>query len=233
MVKFIESELNHLREEVNHMWTLVYAQMELASKAVLSLDRNLAQQIVVRERWVDAEELKIDSEIEDFIALYTPVAVDLRFVLAMLKINNDLERIGDYANGIAKLVKDSSSIKLNGELVEKLCLEEMFRVVLEMMSGLKNALLAEDPVAATGVLGMDDRLDELKKASDEILVEYAKENLEEMGLCMSLGSIFRKLERTGDHLTNIAEEIVFYIDAKVLKHRGKIPSSEEKNSDME
>ena len=88
MVKFIESELNHLREEVNHMWTLVYAQMELASKAVLSLDRNLAQQIVVRERWVDAEELKIDSEIEDFIALYTPVAVDLRFVLAMLKITS-------------------------------------------------------------------------------------------------------------------------------------------------
>ena len=60
-----------------------------------------------------------------------------------------------------------------------------------------------------------------------------EENLEEMGLCMSLGSIFRKLERTGDHLTNIAVEIVLYIDAKVLKHRGKIPSSEEKNSDME
>ena len=89
------------------MWTLVYNQLEQSQSAVLDLDRTIAQQIMVRERRVDAFELKIDSDVEDFIALFTPVAVDLRFVLAMLKINGDLERIGDYADGIARFVRDT------------------------------------------------------------------------------------------------------------------------------
>lgn len=213
------------------MWALVYNQMDQARQAVLGLDRNLARQILVRERWVDAEDLKIDSEIEDFIALYTPVAVDLRFVLAMLKINNDLERIGDYAYSIARFVKDTDVETLDAALVQKLQLESMFLTVLDMMSGLRDALMDEDPAKATSVITMDDRLDELKKASDGILVEYAREHLDQMTVCMGLGSIFRKLERTGDHLTNVAEEIVFFIDAKVLKHVGKLPSPGEKEPD--
>ena len=102
MVKFIENELTSLRGEVIQMWTLVYSQLEQAKVAVMKLDRQVAQQIAVRERRVDAFDLKIDSDVEDYIALFNPVAVDLRFVLAMLKINSDLERIGDYADGIAR-----------------------------------------------------------------------------------------------------------------------------------
>ena len=101
MVKFVDSELEQLKREIDQMWTLVYNQMEQAKDAVLNMDKTLSQQIIVRERRVDAFELKIDSDVEDFIALFTPVAVDLRFVLAILKINGDLERIGDYADGIA------------------------------------------------------------------------------------------------------------------------------------
>ena len=182
------------------MWTMVYNQMDQARQAVLGLDRNIAQQIWVRERLVDAQDIKIDTQVEDFIALYTPVAVDLRFVLAMLKINNDLERIGDYAYSIARFVKETTVQSLDAGLIEKLQLERMFAVVLEMMNELQNRL---------------------KAASDSILMDYAKGHLDELPVAMGLGSIFRKLERTGDHLTNIAEEIVFYIDAKVLKHNPK------------
>ena len=89
MVKFVDQQLTQLRNEVYRMWTMVYNQMDQARQAVLGLDRNIAQQIWVRERLVDAQDIKIDTQVEDFIALYTPVAVDLRFVLAMLKI-------GDY-----------------------------------------------------------------------------------------------------------------------------------------
>ena len=85
MVKFIESELILLKKEIDEMWTL-------------------AQQVMVRERRVNAFELKIDSDVEDIIALYNPVAIDLRFVLAMLKINTNLERLGDFAEGIARFV---------------------------------------------------------------------------------------------------------------------------------
>lgn len=84
------------------MWTLVYNQLDRAGEAVLTLDKELAQQVMVRERRVNAFELKIDSDVEDIIALYNPVAIDLRFVLAMLKINTNLERLGDFAEGIAR-----------------------------------------------------------------------------------------------------------------------------------
>ena len=104
MVKFIESELVLLKKEIDEMWTLVYNQLDRAGEAVLTFDRELAQQVLVRERRVNALELKIDSDVEDIIALYNPVAIDLRFVLAMLKINTNLERLGDFAEGIARFV---------------------------------------------------------------------------------------------------------------------------------
>ena len=140
MVKFIETELEDLGREVDQMWTLVCNQMEQAQHAVLEMDRGAAQQIMVRERRVDAFELKIDSDVEDFIALYTPVAVDLRYVLSMLKINTDLERIGDYADGIARFVRDSDVDRLDPELVEKLQIKTMFSTVLDMLKELQEAL---------------------------------------------------------------------------------------------
>ena len=128
----------------------------------------------------------------------------------MLKINSDLERIGDYAYSIARFVKETDAEKLDAALVDRLQLERMFDIVLEMMNGLQSSLMDENPSKASSVIDMDDELDRLKAASDSILMEYAREHTD--------GSIFRKLERTGDHLTNIAEEIVFYVDAKVLRH---------------
>ena len=229
MVKFIESELVQLRREVDQMWTLVYNQMDQARQAVMTLDRQLAQQIVVRERRVDAFELKIDSDVEDFIALYNPVAVDLRFVLAMLKINSDLERIGDYADGIARFVRDIDVQEIDDRLLQDLQVDTMFTLVLNMLEELQEAFNEEDAEKAAAVLGMDDQLDRIKRASGGILTDYAKHNPDAIPLCFEFGGVFRKLERTGDHLTNIAEEIVFYIDAKVLKHNDSQEKSDKKS----
>lgn len=153
--------------------------------------------------------------------LFREKVIEEGYVLAVLKINNDLERIGDYAYSIARFVKETTVQSLDAGLIEKLQLERMFAVVLEMMNELQNALMDENPAKASSVIDMDDELDRLKAASDSILMDYAKGHLDELPVAMGLGSIFRKLERTGDHLTNIAEEIVFYIDAKVLKHNPK------------
>ena len=103
MVKFVENELLAIKEEVNDMWLLVHQQLENAFNALRNNDDDLANSVASREKRVNAFELKIDSDIEDFIALYNPVAVDLRFALAMLKINNNLERIGDYADSIQRI----------------------------------------------------------------------------------------------------------------------------------
>ena len=85
MVKFIESELILLKKEIDEMWTLVYNQLDRAGEAVLTLDKELAQQVMVRERRVNAFELKIDSDVEDIIALYNPVAIDLRFCVGYVE----------------------------------------------------------------------------------------------------------------------------------------------------
>ena len=124
MVKFIESELILLKKEIDEMWTLVYNQLDRAGEAVLTLDKELAQQVMVRERRVNAFELKIDSDVEDIIALYNPVAIDLRFVLAMLKINTNLERLGDFAEGIARFAINCKEPVLDGELLQKKLAQE-------------------------------------------------------------------------------------------------------------
>ena len=133
MVQFIESELVLLKKEIDEMWTLVYNQLGRAGEAVLTLDRELAQQVLVRERRVNAFELKIDSDIEDIIALYNPVAIDLRFVLAMLKINTNLERLGDFAEGIARFALNCKEPILASGLVKELRLEEMINQVSAML----------------------------------------------------------------------------------------------------
>ena len=130
MVKFIESELILLKKEVDEMWTLVYNQLDRAGEAVMTLDKELAQQVMVRERRVNAFELKIDSDIEDIIALYNPVAIDLRFVLAMLKINTNLERLGDFAEGIARFVIRCKEPVLDADLLTRMRRLRMFADVI-------------------------------------------------------------------------------------------------------
>lgn len=221
MVKFIESELVLLKKEVDEMWNLVYNQIDRAGEAVLTLDKELAQQVIVRERRVNAFELKIDSDVEDVIALYNPVAVDLRFVLAMLKINTNLERLGDFAEGIARFVIKCDEPALDDELLRKLRLQEMFAQVLSMLEISKNALSQESIELATSVFAKDNLLDDINRDVTTVLTEYLQEHPENLFSCLNLVSVFRKLERAGDHINNMAEEIVFFIDAKVLKHSGK------------
>lgn len=221
MVKFIESELVLLKKEIDEMWTLVYNQLDRAGEAVLTMDRELAQQVLVRERRVNAFELKIDSDVEDIIALYNPVAIDLRFVLAMLKINTNLERLGDFAEGIARFAINCTEPALDGDLVKKLRLEEMVSQVLSMLELAKTALKEESQELATAVFAKDNLVDEINAYATTVLSEYISEHPDSALSCLNLVSVFRKLERSGDHITNIAEEIVFFIDAKVLKHSGK------------
>ena len=220
MVKFIESELVLLKKEIGEMWTLVYNQLDRAGEAVLTLDRKLAQQVLVRERRVNAFELKIDSDVEDVIALYNPVAIDLRFVLAMMKINTNLERLGDFAEGIARFAIHCQEVALDSELVKKLRLGEMISQVLSMLELAKKALEEENLELATAVFAKDNLLDEINVEATNILADYVRQHPESALTCLNLVSVFRKLERSGDHITNIAEEIVFFIDAKVLKHSG-------------
>ena len=100
MVKFVDEELVKIRKEILDMWTLVYDQMRNVCEAIPTSEKEKAWDVLIREKRVNASELKLDCDVEDFLVLYNPVAIDLRFALAMLKINTDLERIGDFAENI-------------------------------------------------------------------------------------------------------------------------------------
>jgi len=214
----IDFELQKLKSSLQEMWVLVEKQLKKSEKALLNFDKATAREVISREKMVNAIELKIDSECESFIATYNPVAIDLRFALSILKINNNLERIGDFAEGIAIFVVKNMSETLPQTFKSNLHIEEMFNEVITMFTLAKEALIEENTEKAEKVFGIDNLVDEInfnavKVLSDEILLH--PEKAEEL---MFLHAVIRKLERIGDRCNNIAEEIVFYLDAKVLKH---------------
>lgn len=219
-MKYIENELDGLKREILEMWSLVDSQLNRAGEALLSLDRDLAKEVVYREKRVNAFELKIDSDCEDIIALYAPVAVDLRFVLAVLKINTNLERIADFCEGIAQFVLKYPSISIDAELFDKALIRTMLSIVKEMLQSGKEALEEEKSSLAVSIFEKDSQVDELNHGSTGIIADYLQQYPDRAAECLNLIGIIRKMERIGDHCNNMAEEIVFYLDAKVLKHSG-------------
>src|SRR5919206_107685 len=121
----LDNELKSLKDEVIEMWNLVHSQLLKALSALLNSDKDLAREIVMIEKRVNGAELKIDRDCEDIFALYCPVAVDLRFLLAVLKINTNLERIGDIAEGIANLIIDTEK-PFDSELLDATHVIEMY-----------------------------------------------------------------------------------------------------------
>lgn len=218
MVKFVEDELKSIRQEILDMWTLVYDQMNNVCEAIPTVDKEKAWDVLIREKRVNAYELKLDCDIEDFLVLYNPVAVDMRFIVAMLKINTDLERIGDFAENIARFIIRQDGERIDAELLEKTRLKEMADAVLDMLATAKTALENEDLALANTLFEKDNLVDEINAASTKALADYIGQHPEKAAFCLDFKGVFIRLERTGDHITNLAEEIVFYIDAVVLKH---------------
>jgi phosphate transport system protein len=224
MVKFIETEQQELKQKVLEMFTLVSDQIDKAGLSLLTMDKGMAAQVIVFEHKVNSFELKICKAIEDYIALYNPVAIDLRFVLAMLQISSDLERIGDYARGIARFVKKSTQLEIDPELIVDTQMDKMIQQVLIMLKTAQTALEEENAVLANSVFEKDYIVNEIQdRATDIIAAAIIKDSSAELAKQMlRIQDIFRKMERTGDHIKNIAEEIIFYIEAKVIRHKGKL-----------
>jgi phosphate transport system protein len=216
----IETELQLLKTEAVNMWTLVNSQLSKARQAFLNFDKDLAREVVLKEKRVNGSELKIDRDCENIFALFCPVAIDLRFLLAVLKINSNLERIGDIAEGIAKYIIDAE-VPFSKELLEVTRVLPMYEEAVNMLEDTQAAFEKEDTILARSVFKKDDFLDGINKASNKVLESHLKDHPEDMPQALWLLSIIRKLERVGDQSKNVAEEIIFYLEAKVLKHSKK------------
>jgi len=220
MATHLETELNILRANIIELWELVILQTSKAREAVFNFDKDLATEIKINEKRVNALELNIDKECEDILALHNPVAVDLRFVLAVLKINYNLERIGDYAKGVATQIITLEEA-LSPALVKETHLEEMFSNCLGMLSETLESFEKENNKLARTIFQKDETLDEINRATDKVIIEHVTKHPEAFAQSLRVLMIIRKLERVGDQSKNIAEEIIFYIEAKVLRHNLK------------
>lgn len=222
----LDIELQQLKSETIRMWLLVNLQLAKGKESLLKLDKDLAREVILSERRVNAYELKLDRDCENIFALFNPVAVDLRFVLAVLKINNNLERTGDIVEGIAKFVLNVDS-NFDTKLLEITRVVEMYAAANDMMGTVLAAFEKEDTSLARKVFQQDELLDDINMKANTIIADYIRSHPDNIDATLYLLSIIRKLERVGDQAKNMAEEIIFYIEAKVLKHRSKIEKTEE------
>jgi len=214
----LETELSKLRLDLNEMWSLVISQVKQSREALLKFDKEAAAEILFKEKMVDVFELKLDRDCENIIALYNPVASDLRLTIAIIRIILNLERIADFAKGIAKFVAKSPRDKINPELLTATQVEELLTNALAMVTDAKTALDNENSRMAISIFAKDSLIDEITKGANKIIGEYILKHPDEVDEALNMHNIIRKIERMGDHSSNIAEEIVFYIEAKVLKH---------------
>lgn len=213
----LEAEIQLMKDDILELMFLVKTQLEKCERSFSDFNIELAEEIISNEKRVDSMELKIDRDCENIFALFNPVAVDLRFVMATFKINSDLERLGDHANSIAKYILDFGQA-IDQEAVKKMRLDEMFEISIEMLNNIFNAFVNEDTDLARKVFRKDKVLNEINKEASGQTAALIENNFEDINNYLYLFSIVRKLERVGDLTKNVAEELIFYLEAKILKH---------------
>jgi phosphate transport system protein len=216
-MEHLQAEMDALRNEMLEMYKLVLSQVERAQTALIDNNLSVVKEIASNEKLVNAKELQIDSRCETILALFTPVAVDLRFILSALKININLERIGDIADNIARMVAHTKP-GFDRDFLEKINVKGAFVLSIDMYKNLLQAFEKEDTLLARDILIKDEYIDNITDESVGLAEEYTKNNPDSLSQAIPVISIMKMVERIGDHLKNIAEEIIFYAEARVLKH---------------
>jgi phosphate transport system protein len=215
MPKIFIKELDNIKKMILSLGALVEERVRLAAEAVENKDAEAAQRIIKTDYEIDEMEVEIEEECLKVLALHQPVAIDLRFLIAVIKINNDLERIGDQAVNIAQRV--SVLAKRNdkdfdfdyAQMAEKA--ETMLRMSLD-------ALVNLDEDLASKVVTMDDEVDHIQKDAYDRIKTAMIENTDKIGYMINLLLISRHLERLADHATNIAEEVIYLVEGEIVRH---------------
>ncbi len=215
MPRYFDKELESLKTSLIKMGSLAEEAVHIAVKALIENDISLAQRVIEGEGRINTLEIEIDNAIVDILALQQPVASDLRLILAAQKINNDLERIGDHAVNIAESVITIQSYDDRQQLI---FIPKMAELAEQMLRDALDSFIHNDPELGRSVLEHDDTIDELNRNVFHRSVENMKNNQRTIEMGMHLTRISRNIERIADLATNIAEEVIFIAQAKVVKH---------------
>jgi len=218
MERHFEQKLDALKEHLLVMGGRAEAIIHKSIEALQRRDAALAREVFADDRVIDRMEIEVDEQCVALLALQQPMARDLRFILAALKISNDLERVGDHAVNIAEGAERLADQPLLKPLVD---IPRMAQLAAGMLKDALNAFVRGDAETARRLVRRDDEVDQLNHQVFRELLTFMIEDPHTISRAMELILVSRNLERVGDMATNVAEEVVFMTEARIIKHHAE------------
>jgi phosphate transport system protein len=219
----LENRLNLLNEMFLNYCTQIEENVQLATQAFLKTDAKRVQDVIDNDYKIDQLEIEIEEECLQIIARYQPLARDLRFIIGILKMNNDLERIGDLAVNIVKkvIVFKNNETSLSQQK-NTFNLTQMIDETLHMLNKSIESFIKKDPALARDVCQLDDKVDGLKREMKVLVLHEMKESPDQMEQLVSILKNSSHLERIADLATNIAEDVIYWVEGDIIRHSRKI-----------
>lgn len=215
-VRHFQDELEELKARLLEMGGLAEDRLRLAVRGLVERDATLVEAVLTGDVAINQLHIEIDDRCFKLLALHQPMAVDLRAIVAAVKINSDLERVGDLAVNISEAVRRYLQHPPVKELID---IPRMAELAQSMLRDALDAFVRRDLVLAQQVLAQDDTLDELKTEVFRELLGYMMRDSTTIEPALDLILISRHLERIGDHATNVAEDVIFMVSAKDVRHQ--------------
>ncbi len=217
MRHFVE-ELEQLKAKLLEMSSLVEAAIQRSIGAVIHKDRSAAEEVFRNEARINEIELEIDEFAINLLALHQPMAADLRLIIAALKINTDLERMGDLAVNVAQRAQALMEEPVSKPMID---IPHIAGLVQSMVRKALDAFVARDPDLARSVLASDDAVDSMRTACYHELVSFMEKDPNNIRPALELLAVTRNLERIADHSTNIAEDVLFLVKGVDVRHHAE------------
>jgi phosphate transport system protein len=218
VVRHFQEELEQLKRRLLEMGGLAEENVRLAVKGLVDRDHALIDRVLLGDEPLNALHIELDNRSFTLLALYQPMAADLRTIVAALKINTDLERVGDLAVNIAEAARRYASHPPVKKLID---IPRMASIAQTMLRDSLDAFVRRDVDLAQQVLNEDDKLDELKTQIFRELLTYMLQDPSTIEPALDLILVSRHLERIGDHATNVAEDVIFIVSARDVRHHAR------------
>lgn len=218
MTKHIVRQIDGLKERILRVGTLVEEAISKSITALINRDLPLAQRVIASDEEIDRMEVEVEEECLKILALYQPVAADLRFVVAVLKINNDLERMGDLARNIAKRVTQLAAGR-SYELPPEI--RTMAMQAQEMVKQCLDAVVNGDPALARQIRAEDDIVDDARLEVRRQVMRSIKDDPDALESLLWINSVSKHIERIADMATNIAEDVIYMVEGEIVRHRAE------------
>jgi len=230
MTKILEAEIEELKKMMLSLSAEVEENIQSAVKAISERDPKLAREVVNDDPRIDRQEVRVEEECLKILALHQPVAADLRFIIAMLKINSDLERIGDLAVNIAEHARVLASKPPAGEPPD---FHKMAQKAIGMLDRSLDAMVNRDGELARKVTQEDDEVDEMNRRNYKAVGRTIQETPHKVEPLTRFLTVSHHIERVADHATNIAEDVIYMAEGQIVRHREEeLALNEDEGSDV-